>query len=110
MTQLNLSFGSCQSSVVSHQLSVWDWGLRTEDCRLTPSFTEWYDALSRMKRRGFLNADVIWRLSFWTTAACIGVAVVASILAIWDFAGQTSCGARSRRVQSSAQVRSVSRG
>jgi hypothetical protein len=40
-----------------------------------------------VKRRGFLNADVIWRLSFWTIALCIGVAVVASILAIWDFAG-----------------------
>jgi hypothetical protein len=40
-----------------------------------------------MKRRGFLNADVVWRLSFWTIAACIVVAVVSSILAIWEFAG-----------------------
>jgi len=40
-----------------------------------------------MKKRGFLNPTVIWRFSFWTISACLLVAVVASILAIWQFAG-----------------------
>jgi hypothetical protein len=41
-----------------------------------------------MKNRGFLNADVVWRLSFWTISVCIAVSVLASILAIWEFAGR----------------------
>jgi hypothetical protein len=41
-----------------------------------------------MKRRGFLDPELIWRLSFWTTTICIAVAVLASILAIWEFAGR----------------------
>ena len=40
-----------------------------------------------MQKRGFLNPDLIWRFSFWTISACLLVAVVASILAIWQFAG-----------------------
>jgi hypothetical protein len=40
-----------------------------------------------MKRRGFLNPVVVWRVSFWTIAICIAVAVLASILAIWEYAG-----------------------
>jgi len=30
---------------------------------------------------------VVTKLAFWTTSACIVVAVVASLLAIWNFAG-----------------------
>jgi hypothetical protein len=41
----------------------------------------------RMKKRGFLNPTVIWRFAFWTTTVCLLVAVVASILAIWQFTG-----------------------
>ena len=40
-----------------------------------------------MKKRGFLNPEAIWQFSFWTISACLLVAVVASILAIWQFAG-----------------------
>ena len=38
-------------------------------------------------KRGFLNPRVVTKLAFWTTSACIIVAVVASLLAIWNFAG-----------------------
>jgi len=38
-------------------------------------------------KRGFLNPHVVTKLAFWTTSACIIVAVVASLLAIWNFAG-----------------------
>jgi membrane protein YdbS with pleckstrin-like domain len=38
-------------------------------------------------KRGFLNPRVVTKLAFWTTSACIVVAVVASLLAIWNFAG-----------------------
>ncbi len=41
----------------------------------------------RKNRRGFLNPLVVRAISFWTTSACILVAVVASLLAIWKFAG-----------------------
>ena len=37
--------------------------------------------------RGFLNPTRVNSFSFWTTTACILVAVVASILAIWEFTG-----------------------
>ncbi|HEX3703750.1 MAG TPA: hypothetical protein VHU82_10480 [Vicinamibacterales bacterium] len=40
-----------------------------------------------MKRRGYLNQTMICRFSFWTTSACLLVAVFASILAIWQFTG-----------------------
>jgi uncharacterized membrane protein YwaF len=40
-----------------------------------------------VKRRGFLNPKRVILLSFWITATCILVAVVASILAIWEFTG-----------------------
>jgi hypothetical protein len=39
------------------------------------------------KQRGFLNPGRVVVLSFWTTTICIVVAVVASILAIWEFTG-----------------------
>ena len=45
------------------------------------------DAQSRPKRRGFLNPESARTVSFWTTSACILVAVVASLLAIWKFTG-----------------------
>jgi hypothetical protein len=37
--------------------------------------------------RGFLNPSLVRSISFWITSACILVAVVASLLAIWKFAG-----------------------
>jgi hypothetical protein len=39
------------------------------------------------KRQGYLNHALVVRLAFWTTTACILVAVVASVLAIWEFTG-----------------------
>jgi hypothetical protein len=40
-----------------------------------------------MMKRGFLNPRIVTKISFWTTSACILVAVVACLLAIWNFAG-----------------------
>ena len=40
-----------------------------------------------LRKRGFLNSRRVMLFSFWITAACILVAVVASILAIWEFTG-----------------------
>jgi NO-binding membrane sensor protein with MHYT domain len=39
------------------------------------------------KRAGYLNRSAVVAFSFWITTACIVVAVVASILAIWEFTG-----------------------
>ena len=39
------------------------------------------------KRRGYLNHGIVLRFAFWTTAGCILVAVVSSVLAIWEFTG-----------------------
>jgi membrane protein YdbS with pleckstrin-like domain len=39
------------------------------------------------KRRGYLNPRTVRSFSFWITSACILVAVLASLLAIWKFAG-----------------------
>lgn len=41
----------------------------------------------RRQRRGYLNPHTVRAVSFWTTSGCILVAVVASLLAIWQFAG-----------------------
>ena len=38
-------------------------------------------------RRGFLTPSRVVSFSFWITTTCILVAVVASILAIWEFTG-----------------------
>ena len=38
-------------------------------------------------RRGFLNPRIVLAFSFWTTTICIVVAVLASILAIWEYTG-----------------------
>jgi hypothetical protein len=38
-------------------------------------------------RRGYLNPSLVRSISFWITSACILVAVLASLLAIWRFAG-----------------------
>jgi len=43
--------------------------------------------LDKPKRRGYLNPAVVIRFAFWTTTLCIVVAVVASILAIWEYTG-----------------------
>jgi hypothetical protein len=42
---------------------------------------------SKPTRRGYLNPAVVVRLAFWTTTLCILVAVVASVLAIWEYTG-----------------------
>jgi hypothetical protein len=39
------------------------------------------------QRKGFLNPRLVLTFSFWTTTACIAVATVAAILAIWQFTG-----------------------
>lgn len=39
------------------------------------------------RRRGFLKPQMVRALSFWTTSISLLVAVVASLLAIWDFTG-----------------------
>lgn len=41
----------------------------------------------RSLRRGYLSPQLVRRLSFWTTSMCILVAVVACLLAIWQFTG-----------------------
>jgi NO-binding membrane sensor protein with MHYT domain len=41
----------------------------------------------RSPRRGFLNPGRVVSFSFWITTACILIAVVTSILAIWEFTG-----------------------
>ena len=41
----------------------------------------------RPKRRGYLNAALVARFSFWTMTVCVLIAVAVSILAIWQFAG-----------------------
>lgn len=45
------------------------------------------DSTPGKKRRGYLNPHTVRSLAFWTTSACILVAVLASLLAIWQFAG-----------------------
>lgn len=37
--------------------------------------------------RGYLDPRAVRSFSFWVTSACILVAVLASLLAIWKFAG-----------------------
>lgn len=39
------------------------------------------------RKRGFLNPSLVRSASFWITSACILVAVLAALLAIWNFAG-----------------------
>ena len=39
-------------------------------------------------RGGFLATKLVRGLSFWTTSMCILVAVVACLLAIWEFTGR----------------------
>jgi len=41
----------------------------------------------RQAQRGFLNPSLVRSFSFWITSLCILVAVLASLLAIWKFAG-----------------------
>jgi hypothetical protein len=41
----------------------------------------------RAQRRGFLNPSLVRSASFWITSLCILVAVLSSLLAIWNFAG-----------------------
>ncbi len=41
----------------------------------------------RQPRRGFLNPSMVRSISFWITSLCILIAVLASLLAIWNFAG-----------------------
>jgi hypothetical protein len=39
------------------------------------------------RRRGYLNADMVRAVAFWTTSLCIVIGVVAALLAIWKFSG-----------------------
>lgn len=41
----------------------------------------------REAKRGYVNPGLVRKICFWTTSACILVAVVTSLLAIWNFAG-----------------------
>jgi len=41
----------------------------------------------RQLRRGYLNPSLVRSVSFWITSACILIAVLAALLAIWKFAG-----------------------
>jgi hypothetical protein len=43
--------------------------------------------LTKRTRRGYLNPHVVHRVSFWTTTGCLVVAVVSSVLAIWQYTG-----------------------
>jgi fatty acid desaturase len=45
------------------------------------------DGSQRRTERGFLNPRPVRTVAFWTTTACLLVAVVAAILAIWQFTG-----------------------
>jgi hypothetical protein len=45
------------------------------------------DSEERLSRRGYLNPSLVRSVSFWITSLCILVAVLASLLAIWKFAG-----------------------
>jgi hypothetical protein len=47
--------------------------------------TEEHSQTKHRTSRGFLNPHVVHALSFWIVTACIVVAVVATILAIWEF-------------------------
>jgi hypothetical protein len=38
-------------------------------------------------RRGYLNPTLVRSVAFWITSACIIIAVLASLLAIWRFTG-----------------------
>jgi hypothetical protein len=48
------------------------------------------DSTTRNRRhtRGFLHPGLVRALSFWITSMCLLVAVVASLLAIWQFTGR----------------------
>jgi hypothetical protein len=41
----------------------------------------------RLPRRGVLNPQRVRAVSFWITSLCLLVAVVACLLAIWQFTG-----------------------
>jgi len=45
------------------------------------------DSQQAKNRRGYLDPRAVRSFSFWITSACILVAVLASLLAIWKFAG-----------------------
>jgi hypothetical protein len=38
-------------------------------------------------KRGYLNPKRVVAIAFWTVTSCLLVAVVASLLAIWQFTG-----------------------
>lgn len=46
-----------------------------------------FQAPAGRRTRGFLNPQIVRAVSFWTTSMCVLIAVVASILAIWNFSG-----------------------
>lgn len=57
-------------------------------CNFAPNNElEMQESQTSRKRRGFLDPAMVRSISFWITSACILVAVLASLLAIWQFAG-----------------------
>lgn len=43
--------------------------------------------MSESRERGYLDGRMVRALAFWLTSLCIIVAVVACLLAIWEFTG-----------------------
>lgn len=41
----------------------------------------------RPRKKGFLRTGSVRAFAFWTMTLCVVISVIASILAIWDFAG-----------------------
>jgi hypothetical protein len=39
------------------------------------------------RKRGFLRTGSVRAFAFWTITLCVVISVIASILAIWEFAG-----------------------
>ncbi len=56
----------------------------------TPTFIPPVLVKTKKKARGFLNPGKVRAFAFYLITLCILVSVVASILAIWDFARQDS--------------------
>jgi len=99
--------GYCQSSALRTQLNKLNYSLsasqvrpgclestetyeRVTDCP-AENFNDGEEPVSqtqqRQSRRGYLNPSLVRSVSFWITSLCILVAVFASLLAIWQFAG-----------------------
>jgi hypothetical protein len=58
-----------------------------EERRNTAMANDTLPPARRPQRRGYLNPRLVRGVSFWTTSMCLLVAVVACLLAIWQFTG-----------------------